>query len=76
MAALVGSKCEGTRTTTATASISFDATIARKSVKANFAPKALRAASALSALRVQTAVNSTAGCARSAGKCDCEAHVN
>ena len=65
--------CKGIRTTTATASISGEATIARKSWKASFAPNAWRASSALSGLVVQTAVNSTSGLASSAGKCDWEA---
>jgi hypothetical protein len=45
-------------------------------VNASFAPNALRASSALSGLVVQTAVSSTSGLARSAGKCDWEAQVD
>src|SRR6059036_1794928 len=73
MAALVGSSCEGTRTTTATASIAGEATIARTSWQASCAPHVRRASSALSGLVVQTAVSSTSGLASSAGKCDWEA---
>ena len=64
--------CSGTFTTTATASIAGEATIARKSWKASCAPNARRASSALSGLVVQTAVSSTSGLASSAGKCGWE----
>jgi hypothetical protein len=44
-------------------------------VNASFAPNALRASSALSGLVVQTAVSSTSGLARNAGKWEREAQV-